>query len=175
VNALPSSPRVTFRSLTPDDAPAVQALFDRCSDFYLLSEGAPAKPSYALEEITSRAPNKTADETCCWGLELGAEVVGFIHLTLNYPKPDEWWLGFLLLDPRVRREGLGAEAHAAMIAFAVANGAKVMWLGVLEQNAPARRFWTRMGYVERERQQWTAPTGLESTILLMSMPLESGA
>jgi GNAT superfamily N-acetyltransferase len=150
------------------DAAALQSLFDRCSEFFELTEGAAGN---AADELRLRAPGKSAEETFCFGAFRDDRLVGFIHLTRDHPKPNEWWLGLLLLDPDVRGAGLGVEVHEALRSWSLANDARVMWLGVLEQNPLADRFWRRLGYVERERQPWVSPAGLRSTIILMSRPL----
>jgi hypothetical protein len=51
------------------------------------------------------------------------------------------------------------------------QGGATLWLGVLEQKVDALSFWRRLGYIERERQPCTAPTGFQSTVVLMSCPV----
>lgn len=171
MNELPHAPRVTFRHFDPADADELQALFERCTAFFVLTEGEPPRAGSGADELALRAPGKSTEETFCFGLFHDDRLAGFIHLTCDFPKPDEWFLGLMLLEPSARGAGLGAETHEALRAWAAANGARVMWLGVLEQNTNAERFWRRMGYIERERQPYVSRSGLESTLILMSLPL----
>jgi RimJ/RimL family protein N-acetyltransferase len=167
---LPTAATVSFRPLDTSDADMLQALFERCSEFFVLTEGGAPGPGHAVAELESRAKGKTDEDTFCLGVFRDDRLVGFVHMTRDYPKPEEWWLGFLILDADVRGGGLGAEVHDALLSWATANGSRVMWLGVLEQNVRAERFWRRMGYRERERQVWVAPNGFQSAIILMSQP-----
>lgn len=160
-----------FRVLTLADAPELQELFARCDDYFLLSEGTPTPADMAEKELASLAPNATAEDMFSFGIERSGELVGFLNVARNYPKPQEWWIGFLLLDPSVRGTGLGSEVHRALREWIVAQSGTTLWLGVLEQNEPAKRFWHRMGYRERERQRWTAASGLVSNVILMSLAL----
>ncbi|HWW62859.1 MAG TPA: GNAT family N-acetyltransferase [Thermoanaerobaculia bacterium] len=168
---LPHVPGARFQRLGPADVPAVQTLFERCSEFFELTEGAPPGADTAAEEIALAAPGKTAEDTFCFGAFVDDRVIAFIHLARDFPKPSEWWLGFLLIDPAHRRRGFGVEVHEALTRWLVAQSASTLWLGVLTQNEPAHRFWLRMGYVERERQQVVSRHGLQSTVILMSQPL----
>lgn len=149
----------------------LQALFERCSEFFLLTEGAAPHATHAAEELALRAPGKTADDTFCFGVFRGERLVGFIHVTRDFPKPDEWFLGLLVLDPAVRGQGLGVAVHDALRDWIAGHGAHVLWLGVLTQNEPAERFWRARGYLERERKLYTPPSGFMSTMILMSLPL----
>jgi hypothetical protein len=42
---------------------------------------------------------------------------------------------------------------------------------VLTQNEAAERFWRRLGYVEQKRQMHVGGSGLQSTVIVMSLPL----
>ncbi len=168
---VPTADRLTFRRLGLADAPELQLLFDRCAEFYVLTEGAPAMPDAAAQELVSSPPNKSVDDNLFFGIDRDGHLAGFVSVAKDFPKPDEWWIGLMLLDPDHRGHGLGAEAHEAVRRFALDHGVQRLWLGVLEQNTVGERFWRRMGYVERERQRWTAPSGLESPVILMALEL----
>ncbi len=167
----PHLPNGTFRVLTLGDAPELQELLARCDDYFLLSEGRPTPQDAAEKELASVPPNGTAEDTFSFGIECSGGLVGFLSVARNYPKPQEWWIGFLLLDPSVRGTGLGSEVHRALQDWIVAQSGTTLWLGVLEKNEAGQRFWRRMGYRERERQRWTAASGLVSNVILMSLAL----
>jgi ribosomal protein S18 acetylase RimI-like enzyme len=61
-------------------------------------------------------------------------------------------MGALLLDKAMDQAGKA--------------GAEYMWLGVWEQNAPARRFWRRMGFLEFGSHAFSFGSG-EHTDLMM--------
>ena len=54
----------------------------------------------------------------------------------------------LFVDPRHRRQGVGTALVAAVMAWLAAKGAREVGLGVMADNADARRFWARQGFVE---------------------------
>lgn len=152
-------------------APALQRLLDRSTEFWELCEGAPPAPDAAAKEIDSIAPGKTLDDTLCFAVYEGEAMIAFVNLARAFPKPTEWWLALLLLDPEHRRRGLGVQVHREIVDFVAAQGATQLWLAVLTKNEPALRFWTRMGYIERERQIRRVENGYEAEVILMSLPL----
>jgi GNAT superfamily N-acetyltransferase len=145
-----------------DDAAELQRLFDRCGDYFAMS----GEPPDAALELASVAPGRSRDDTFCFGVYDEAEqLIGFVNLARHFPKPNEWWLAFMLLDPAVRNAGRGTAVHEQVRHFVVSQGATALWLGVLTRNEAGQRFWSRCGYVERERQ----PYGNGRTIILMSL------
>jgi len=160
-----------LRPLGPPNIPEIQSLFERCAPFFELTEGTPPGPNAAAEELVAHAPGKTAADTFCLGAYVDDRLAAFANLSRDFPKPQEWWLGLLLLDPAHRGRGFGADVHEAIVQWIAAQNASTLWLAVLTQNEPAHRFWLRMGYVERERQAYVGQYGLQSTAILMSRPL----
>ncbi|HKS22915.1 MAG TPA: GNAT family N-acetyltransferase [Thermoanaerobaculia bacterium] len=145
--------------LTLADAPHVQRLFERCSEFWALIE-LPMPP--AEEELTSIAPGKTLDDTFNFGAFDGDRLIAFLSMARDYPKESEWWLGLLLLDPAARSRGLGPQIHRELLDWIAAQGGTKLWIAVQTQNVAAERFWRRTGYVEHSRQ----PYGTGTVILM---------
>jgi RimJ/RimL family protein N-acetyltransferase len=151
-----------------DAAPALQQLFERCAEFFQLVEGRFPPPDTALKELEFTMPGKT---TVNFGVYEDGRLIAFAGLLRDYPKAPEWWLGLMILDPDKRGRGFGAAVHQEIVEWILAQGATVLWIGVQVQNENAQRFWKRIGYVERERQMWTAPSGLESETILLTYAL----
>ena len=151
-------------------APALQSLFERCSEFWQLVEGRLAPPDAALKELTFTMPGAT---TVNFGVYEDGFLIAFACLLRDFPKPPEWWLGLLVVDPDHRGRGLGDAVHREIVDLIAAQGATVLWIAVQVQNEAAQRFWRRIGYVERERQPWTASSGLQSETILMSLPIRT--
>lgn len=154
-----------------DAAPALQRLFERSTDFWTLCEGAPPGPDAAATELAFCYPGRPADDTFSFGVYDGEAMIAFASIGRDFPKPSEWFLATLVLDPEHRNRGLGPEIHRQIAAFAAAHGATKLWLAVLTRNEGAVRFWTRLGYVERERQMRVGSAGLEAEVILMSLPI----
>ena len=168
---MPSLSIARTRRLGPPDASELQRLFERCSDFFELIEGTATRSNAAVEELASLAPGKTAAETFCLGAFAEDRLIAFASLTRDYPKPGEWWVGLFLIDPSERNRGFGTELHGVIAEWVAAQSGSTLGLIVQVTNEAALRFWLRQGYVERSRQRFVAPTGLESTAIVLSLPL----
>jgi GNAT superfamily N-acetyltransferase len=156
--------------LGPADIPQIQRLFERCTDFFELVEGAPPGPDDAANELNSVAPGKTIDDTFNFGVFDGDRLVAFAGLARDFPKPSEWWLGLLVIDPAERGRGLGARIHQELVDWIAAQSGTTLWLAVQTNNEAAERFWRRMGFEERERQPYASSrTGFQSAVILMNI------
>lgn len=159
---------VVFR-LRREDAAQLQGLCERCSAYFELHDGAPPGPSMGEEEVVALPESKTLDDKFLFGIRSATdELVGVLDLIRDFPAAGEWWVGLLMLDPRERSAGLGGRFYRAAEAWAAERGAQRVLLGVLEQNPDAERFWRRLGFGELRRQPYTAPTGHQSTLIVMS-------
>ncbi len=162
------SPCTTTR-LTRDDAPALQRLCERCGDYFVMEEGAPARPDAAEHLLTNLPPGKTdADKHVIAIHAQDGEVVGVLDLIRDFPGEGEWWLGLLLLDPGARGAGLGSRILREVERAVAAAGGTVVHLGVLEHNAAGERFWRRHGFTEVRRQPYTSATGHPSRVIVMT-------
>jgi RimJ/RimL family protein N-acetyltransferase len=150
--------------LTAADAPALQRLFERCTEFWELIEGARPAPEKAIEELTSIAPGRTIDDTFTFGVREDGQLIAFVQMARGYPTESAWWIGLLLIDPAHRGRGLGAEIHGEIAAYVEARGGTALGIVVQVQNEAAYGFWRRLGYVE---------TGRQTALILMSLPLRT--
>ena len=150
--------------------PQIQRLFERCSDFFELVEDAPPRPDEGANELNSIAPGKTIDDTVCFGVFDGDRLLAFAGLSRDYPKPSEWWLGLLVIDPAERGRGLGARIHYELVEWIAAQSGTTLWIAVQTQNEAGERFWRRIGFEEQRRQPYASPrTGLQSAVIVMSI------
>jgi GNAT superfamily N-acetyltransferase len=158
--------------LGPHDEADLQDLHERCSDYYELIEGGPTRPTSAREDLAALPPGKELADKFYFGIYgSDREVVGALEMARDLPTPGEWWLALLLLDPRVRGRGLGAQLLEAAEAWVREQGGTAISLFVLEQNTPAERFWRARGFVEQQRSSFVAATGLESRAIRMRRAL----
>jgi len=161
------SPHTASR-LTLADAPALQRLCERCGDYYLMEEGAPAAPDTAEHLLTVLPPRKTHADKYVAGIRApGGELVGVLDLIRDFPGEREWWIGFLLLDPAARAARLGSRIVEEVARAVAAAGGTVIQLGVLEPNVAGERFWRRHGFAELRRQPYTARSGHPGRVIVM--------
>jgi GNAT superfamily N-acetyltransferase len=167
------SPWTTTR-LTLADAPALQRLCDRCSEYFEMEEGVPT-PRGAAEHVLKNLPprNTYADKHDLGIVAPGGELVGVLDLVRDCPAESEWWLGLLLLAPDARSAGLGSRILGEVERVIAAAGGTAIYLGVLEQNGPGERFWRRHGFAELRRQPYTSATGHPSRVIVMCHRLGS--
>lgn len=155
--------------LSAADAAELQALHERCSDYFELIEGVPTRPTAAAEDLADLPPGKVLDDKFYFGIRSGdGTLVGALDLLRDYPGPGTWGIGLLMLDPAARGTGLGARIYAAAREWVAAQGGHTILLAVLEQNTPAERFWRRLGFAETARKPFVAATGFASTAIIMT-------
>lgn len=154
--------------LSDRDAAHVQDLYERCSDYHQLEEGGPTRPGAAEHLLTSLPPGKTAADKYVLGVHSPeGGLLGVLDLIQDFPGEREWWLGLLMLDPAARAAGLGTRLFHALERAVAAEGGTAIYLGVLEHNARAERFWRRLGFVELRRQDYTSAAGHPSRVIVM--------
>ena len=136
-----------LRQLSERDGAAVQELCERCGDYFRLHGGEPPSKNAAAEIFASLPPGKTQKDKFVFGVETptGA-LAGVVDLVRDFPENGVWMLGLMLLAPGERGNGLGRAAHAELVQWAKALGAKSVRIGVIEENRDGARFWDSLGY-----------------------------
>jgi len=145
-------PDYSVRQLAIADASSVQDLCERCSDFFLLTEGQPADEHAGREILCGLPPGKHIDDKFVLGVFDNTKMlIAVIELIRDYKIPGEWTLGLLLLDKQHREAGLGGQLHEFTKTFITQKGGHTIRLGVVEENKKALGFWQKMGYTETEQ------------------------
>lgn len=162
--------------LTGPDAADLQDLYERCTDFHELSEGVPTRPTAGAEELAALPPGKDPADKFSFGVYAAPRrMVGYLELMRDYPAASEWWIRLLMLDPAVRRGGLGGRICRAAAEWVGARGGTVIRIGVLEQNPDALRFWERQGFRELRRERHVSDAGHGSRLVVMARALPAAA
>jgi GNAT superfamily N-acetyltransferase len=130
-----------------------QALLERSADYCLLVDGHPPQPDGWLEVLEDRPPGRPMADKLVLGFSTAEHgLIGVLDAIRNYPSKDAWLIGLLLIDPAQRSRGLGRQIYRAFEAWAMHQGARHMFLGVVEKNDKALKFWRTMGFEVVERQ-----------------------
>lgn len=146
----------------------LQALYERCTDYHQLYEGIPTRPTTAAEELLALPSGKGLRDKFALGIYTAdGALIGYLDLIRDFPRAGEWWLGLLMLDPRVRAKGLGSAVYHGAAEWTARRGAGAIWLAVLEQNSSVERFWKRHGFEEQRRQAHVSETGHSSRVIVM--------
>jgi GNAT superfamily N-acetyltransferase len=134
--------------LRPEQAPALQNLFNRCPDYFHLVEGHPAPPDAAEKEFSDRPANTAAEDCFVFGLRLpDSPLTGVLQAFRHYPEQNHWYIGLLLLDPAARCTGLGAACYQSFELWAATKGATKILIAVLTDNLRAHPFWQRQNFI----------------------------
>jgi ribosomal protein S18 acetylase RimI-like enzyme len=165
---------LSLRPLTLADRQRLEILCIECTDFFQRIEGQPGGSETAAELLGPLAPEVSAGEKCIIGLEIGSHLIGVVELLAGFPRPNEWYVGLLLLHPDLRGAGAGTRIWEILRQRMTQEGAVTVRLIVQKQNPRARRFWERQGFaVEREM---VAKAGkLESPVWLLRRSVEAEA
>jgi RimJ/RimL family protein N-acetyltransferase len=158
--------------LTREDVPQLQAFLERCSGYYELCEGGPTPPNAAELELEELPPGYPRDDHFPFLVrDAAGEIVALVNFFRNYPREHQWWLGFHIVDPAHRNQGLGERLLRGAEEFMLADGAEVLQLAVSQYNPAGERFWRRMGFIEIERQPHTTVLKKQSVVLIMRKTL----
>jgi len=154
------------RLLTDADAPVLQRLLGRCGDYFDLLEGRPAGPDAAQQELRDGPAERVPHDLFALGIDGGqGELAGYIGALRHHRQPNQWYLGFLLLDPAWRGRGIGSTAYWAFQHWIAAQGADSLLLAVLADNERGRRFWQSLGFGS-PRSYPARPIGLKRHVLI---------
>ena len=139
----------TLRPLDREDLPALQALHERCSDYFQLITSEAPRANEAELLLTEVPRGRSPADKLVLGVFSGSnELMGAVDLIRGYPDDSAWWVGLLMLAPEFRGNGLGADVYRACEQRMKEGGARHAWLCVQTQNASALQFWQAQGFYE---------------------------
>lgn len=138
--------RFTAELLSVADLDLVIRLNKSCSDFFLFQSGLPPSENDAREVFEFVPPQSDGATKLPIGIFRSQHLAGVIDVLRGYRANSEWYIGFMLLAPSFRGQGIGTEIHNEFVSYARRAGAHRLLLAVLEANESARRFWLRLGY-----------------------------
>lgn len=103
------------RPLRPQDLPDLQALIERSADYTWMLTGGPPGPADAEELFSDRPPDAGPEDKILLGVRAANnKLVGVLDAIRNYPQPDSWFLGLLMIEPAHRGHGLGRAIYQAL-------------------------------------------------------------
>lgn len=168
---------VAARTLGPADLPALQALFEACTDFFEFSNGVPPPPDAAAVEFAERPPPHLPYSRH-WTVGLLDAEAGRLHGALivvaDLGVAGVWHLALMLVHPAQRGSGLAPRALRALEDWARADGAGWLRLGVIRGNTRAERFWAACGFTETRQRALTDALGRERATRVLVKPLAGG-
>jgi GNAT superfamily N-acetyltransferase len=148
--------RFSTRRLRPPDLPALQALFARAADYFVIATGAPPALDEAERAFVGGPPSKAVSDKQTIGVfDETRTLVGVLDAIPDFPADGTCTIGLLLLHPAVRGRGLGAAVLAAFEAWMTRRGARRLRTALVTHHAAGLAFLRRAGYVEVSRHDAT--------------------
>lgn len=140
------TPRLTLRTLGPEDAPELQRVFSAAGDYFLRVTGrAEAEPDAAERELRGGAATP-GREVALVTLREGGEPVGALGWWRGNPAPDRALLGMLLVVPEQRGRGIAREALGALEARLAEGGIRALRTSVGIRDYEAQDVLAALGF-----------------------------
>ncbi|KKM12045.1 hypothetical protein SY88_05525 [Clostridiales bacterium PH28_bin88] len=107
---------VTLKVLTKEDFTILQALLERCSDYFTFQDEEPVKPTAAQDLFSSRPEGIEDKDKVLLGILVNGQeqLVGVFDLIKGYPDPKTLTLGLMVLELPSRGKGIGSKAYKAL-------------------------------------------------------------
>lgn len=143
-NMLPLHLPWTFRLLSTHDRSLIQHFLDEMQDFFLLCEGKKG----TAEDLLNACPEGKDPivDKYVLGLFEGDMLIGLADIIKDYPAPNTWTIGYLLIHPKYREQNKGSIFVEEMKMFQH-HGAKILRCIVQKQNSKALSFWKKNGFI----------------------------
>lgn len=173
----PTAPSYTFRNAVPSDAPVISELIGSTwSHFFAYSVSAsdldeylsgPLSPASIERDInnpcnTFIVAQITQEDGSVTIIGVAQLVIGPTDASLTLPKPIELRRFYILKE--YQGTTLAKDLMSQAESRAKREGYETIWLGVWEDNSRAKRFYEKMGYIQRgekffyagksERRDW---------------------
>jgi GNAT superfamily N-acetyltransferase len=150
------------------DLGELQTLLERCADYSLMVDGSPPNPSEASTLLVDCPEGKTIVDKFVFGFSSKKQgLIGVLDTIRDYPTQSDWWLGLLLLDPAQRNKGLGKRIYQSFEQWVSQQGARRIFLGVVEVNHKAYQFWQKLGFEIIERHPVRQFGNLSHVVIIM--------
>jgi len=152
---------------SPADAPRLQRLFERCSDYFELHEGCPPPADTGEYELAFVPP--AGDLVVLALADDDGALHAMVQLLRDYPQRGLWWIALLVVAPELRGRGVGSALLRQATEMAAAQGGTAIRLAVSVRNPRGRRFWEAEGFRDEGRiTDVTARSGHVDTVRILS-------
>jgi ribosomal protein S18 acetylase RimI-like enzyme len=133
------------RLLSNFDSKTIMKFYDRCSDFFDMTLGEQPKDCHDL--LTDLPPNCIKEHKQVIGYFDEENILRVVvDIVDHYPNQETTIIGLILVDPKLRRLGLGNSIIDRLEKDAVYRGQSRMRVAVIEENLPSLNLWKKRGY-----------------------------
>lgn len=174
---LPASPVQGLHTveLTSECEPLLQRFFEENPLYFVAVNGEPAAPNEAHEEIRGELPAgwPYTKKWLVGYLDDKNALVAMAIVVSDLLAASVWHVGLFIVATSRHGTGLAQELYEGLEAWAAANGATWLRLGVVKGNARAERFWERQGFIQVRLWHDVKMGRLTNTLRTMVKPLTS--
>jgi GNAT superfamily N-acetyltransferase len=133
-----------------DDFASVRDLYRRSADYLTLEQGVEPDDETVAEFFNDAPPGMTPEDCVKLGIFIDGGLAGVADMAPGYPRTDDAFIGFLMMEPSRRDAGYGNALLNHLTGIARARGVRRMLIAVLDANRRGRAFWQREGFVLHE-------------------------
>ena len=158
----------------PSSVDELQTFYEANPGYWHLTHGRPPHPSEAAESFDfSPPPDMSYTALPVWLIRAhpSRRIIGEVSAATDLMASGVTHLGFFIVETARHGTGFADEVYAAYEAWAIAQGARWLRLGVVERHLRAQRFWRRHGYAEITRRQNFVIGDVNHTLLVMVKPV----
>ena len=142
----PLLPEWEIRPVGEDDFDAVLALEERCGEFFGLLDGAPVTAGSLRRDMAELPPRCTPEQKRFAALWKDGAPWIVLDLVEGWPRPGTLFVGLFVMDPALRRQGVGRTVMTAVLKAAGGAGFDRVRLACLLDNPNGHAFWQAMGF-----------------------------
>ena len=158
-------PEWEIRPVAGDDFEIVLSLLRRCDDFFELLDGAPVTAESMRQDIAELPPRCMPEQKHYAAIWKDGTPWMVLDLVEGWPRPKTLFVGLFVMDPTLRRQGVGRAVMTAVLKAAKGAGFDRARLGCLLTNSSGHAFWEAMGF--RDLQQNTLLGERSSPVWIM--------
>lgn len=154
----------------------LQALFEDNAEYFHAIQGAPASATEAYDELTEELPagwSFIRQYRLGWQEQSGA-LRAMANITSDLLATGVWHVGLFMLAKERHGSGDAQDLYRSLEAWAFAQGAQWMRLGVVLGNERAERFWRASGFIECRKRAGVEMGDQINTVRVMVKPLRGG-
>lgn len=144
-NFLNDLPQWSIKILTFQEEDELQLFLDVFENFFKKIEGEKPSAKALLEACPAL---KTLEDKIVLGIYKKESLVGLVDLIRNYPQNQVWTLGYFLIHPQARSQGMGSKFLEDLIHALRKNKVFTLRCGVQRENPRALHFWEKNGFLK---------------------------
>ena len=146
---LPAAEGLVFSEAGFDDGPELEELYDEAQAAIEELTGAPLLAADVQSLYISVPPGRSHDDKALLvarGANGETEIAALADVIRDHPRPGIWWIGFIIVRPRLQRRGVGRRVLAGVVDWAAAHGAGGVSLECPHTPAELHAFFAAAGF-----------------------------